>query len=259
VIDPDDREMLMSCGAALAHLTVTLRRFGYAGEVTAFPDPGERDLLATVRLGRAHTPGPGDHQLFEAIDNRHTHRAAFESRSIPDEVLAQLGRDAHRAGATLRVFTGDQDPAAIATLIGEGDRAQFNDANFRRELAAWIRPNRTRQPDGMPDYAFALRDRAAGRGEPAGKRVAIAAHFRNRASLPATSGGACQGIGPVLRRKEASLPDTTRVPGGGVCETTQEFGSHRGKYLALRPAADNWRTAADVESSRTQGTRTGTP
>jgi hypothetical protein len=158
VVDPGDRELVMSCGAALAHVTVALRHFGYAGEVAALPEPADRDLLATLGLGRAHTPRPGDHQLFEAIDNRHTHRAAFETRTIPDAVLTQLGRDTRRAGATLHVFTGDEAPAVIATLVGEGDRAQFDDAGFRRELAAWIRPNRTRRPDGMPGYAFGTSD-----------------------------------------------------------------------------------------------------
>jgi nitroreductase len=158
VVDPEDRELVMSCGAALAHVIVALRHFGYAGEVTVFPDPADRDLLATIGLGRAHTPRRGDHQLFKAIDNRHTHRAAFETRPIPDTVLTQLGRDTHRAGATLHVFTGDEAGAAIATLVAEGDRAQFDDAGFRHELAAWIRPNRTRRPDGMPGYAFGISD-----------------------------------------------------------------------------------------------------
>ncbi len=160
VVDPEDRELVMSCGAALAHLTVTLRHFGYAGRVTAFPDPADHDLLATLQLGQAHTPRPGDHQLFEAIDNRHTHRAAFENRPLPQQILAQLTRDTHPAGATLDVFTGDEK-AAIAALVGEGDRAQFNDAGFRRELAAWIRPNRTRRPDGVPGYAFGIGDLAS--------------------------------------------------------------------------------------------------
>jgi len=61
----------------------------------------------------------------------------------------------------LHVFTGDEPKAAIATLVGEGDRAQFDDASFRRELAAWIRPNRTRRPDGMPGYAFGISDLAS--------------------------------------------------------------------------------------------------
>lgn len=161
VVDPEDRELVMSCGAALSHITVALRHFGYAGDVSPFPDPADRDLLATVSLGQAHTPRPGDHQLFEAIDKRHTHRATFETRTVPHQLLAQLGRDTRRAGATLHAFTEDDQKAAIATLVGEGDRAQFSDAGFRHELATWIRPNCTRRPDGMPGYAFGISDLAS--------------------------------------------------------------------------------------------------
>lgn len=158
VVDPEDRALVISCGAALAHLTVALRHFGYAGDPTPFPDPADPDLLATVGLGRARTPEPGDHELFEAISTRHTHRAAFDSRPIPHPILEQLKRDTQQAGATVHVFIGDEPQAVLAKLVAEGDRTQFSDAGFRRELAAWVRPNRTRRPDGVPGYAFGISD-----------------------------------------------------------------------------------------------------
>ena len=161
VVDPADRERVMGCGAALAHLTVALRHFGYAGDVTPFPDPADLDLLATLRLGQAHSPRSDDLQLFEAIGHRHTHRAVFDTRPIPDQILARLGRNARLSGPDLHMLTSDDAKAAIARLVGEGDRTQFNDADFRRELASWIRPNRTRRRDGMPGYAFGIADAAS--------------------------------------------------------------------------------------------------
>jgi len=161
VVDPQDRELVMSCGAALTHLTVALRHFGHAGEVTPFPDSSDHDLLATLALGQAHTPRLDDHRLFDAIDNRHTHRAGFDDRPVARQILAQLARETHPTGAALHVITADEPKEAIAALVGEGDRAQFHDAGFRRELAAWIRPNRTRRPDGMPGYAFGIGDLAS--------------------------------------------------------------------------------------------------
>lgn len=158
VVDPEDRALVISCGAALTHLTVALRHFGYAGDPTPFPDSADPDLLATVGLGKAHTPQPGDHELFEAIDNRHTHRAAFDSRPIPHQILAQLKRDTREAGAAVHVITGGEPQAAVARLVAEGDRTQFSDGRFRRELAAWVRPNHTRRPDGVPGYAFGISD-----------------------------------------------------------------------------------------------------
>jgi len=161
VVDPENRELVMSCGAALAHLTVAMRHFGHAGDVVTLPDPTDPDLLATVGLGQAHTPRPGDHQLFRAIDMRHTHRADFETRPVRHQTLAQLERDAHRAGAAVHTVTDNETRQRIAALVGEGDRTQFDDAAFRHELATWIRPNRTRRPDGMPGYAFGISDLAS--------------------------------------------------------------------------------------------------
>ena len=158
VVDPEDRALVISCGAALAHLMVALRHFGYAGDPTPFPDPADPNLLATVGLGDTHAPEPGDRELFEAIGKRHTHRAAFESRPIPHPILEQLKRDTQETGAVVHVFTGDKPQAALAKLVAEGDRAQFSDARFRRELAAWVRPNHTRRPDGVPGYAFGISD-----------------------------------------------------------------------------------------------------
>jgi hypothetical protein len=161
VVDPEDRELVMSCGAALAHLTVALRHYGHSGDVSPFPDPSDRDLLASVGIGQPRSPGPADHELLEAIEDRHTHRAPFDHRPVPRHVLAQLRRDALHAGTTLNVCTEDESKRPIATLVREGDRAQFADARFRRELAAWMRPNRTRRPDGIPGYAFGVSDLAS--------------------------------------------------------------------------------------------------
>ena len=41
-----------------------------------------------------------------------------------------------------------------AGLIGEGDRIQMADKRFRRELASWVHPNRSRSHDGMRGYGF---------------------------------------------------------------------------------------------------------
>ena len=44
----------------------------------------------------------------------------------------------------------------LADLISQGDRIQLSDKRFRRELAAWIHPNRSKNQDGMPGYAHGM-------------------------------------------------------------------------------------------------------
>jgi hypothetical protein len=155
VVDPDGRELVMSCGAVVAHLRVALRHAGHAGEFALLPDAGRPDLLATIGFGAPHTPTADDDRLFEAIRERGTHRAPFETRGVPARTLARLGREAERFGVTLTVLTRAES-AMVSTLVAQGDRFQFGDPRFRRELAGWFRPNRTRRRDGMRGDSLGL-------------------------------------------------------------------------------------------------------
>src|ERR1044071_2504628 len=51
VVDPQYRELIMSCGAALLHLRIAIRYFGHAYTVERLPDPDDPALLARVHLG----------------------------------------------------------------------------------------------------------------------------------------------------------------------------------------------------------------
>src|SRR5438105_13745242 len=48
VADPDGREMLISCGAALFTVRLALRSLGYVPSVLVLPDPGDPLLVARV-------------------------------------------------------------------------------------------------------------------------------------------------------------------------------------------------------------------
>lgn len=164
VVDPEDRELVMSCGALLFHLRVALRRFGCRGDVRTVTREDQEHYLAPVRsipevlarvgLGEPHEPTPEELELFEAIPNRRTNRRPFEDRDVPDELLARLASAAEREGAWLETITGTARKRALADLVAEGDRRQGADPSFRSELAAWIHPSRTRSRDGMPGYAL---------------------------------------------------------------------------------------------------------
>lgn len=122
------------------------------------PQPQNPDLLARVSLGRVHAPQPDEQQLFEAISRRRTHRASFDLQSVPETVLEPLRHDAKRAGAELHVFIDKPSQERVAALVGADHRTQFEKPGFRRELASWLRRNRTRHRDGIPGYAFGVGD-----------------------------------------------------------------------------------------------------
>jgi hypothetical protein len=158
VVDPDDRELVISCGAALFQLCVALRHFGCGLRVERLSDGADPDLLARVRLSGAWDRTVEDEGLFQAIAARRTNRLPFEDRSLPEQLGATLEAAARAEGAWLHVFRTNEARTAVAELIAEADRLQMGDKRFRRELAAWLRPNWSDRGDGMPGFAMGLGD-----------------------------------------------------------------------------------------------------
>jgi iron-sulfur cluster repair protein YtfE (RIC family) len=154
VVDSDDRELLMSCGAALLHLRVAARHFGHALDIDLLPDPADHDLLARIELHEAARPTYEEKLLFWATSHRRTNRNAFEPRPLPDGFAETLARTAEEEGAWLSLVDGEAERLMLAELVSEGDRRQLHDPSFRRELAAWVHPTRKRAKDGMPSYAL---------------------------------------------------------------------------------------------------------
>ena len=103
VVDPHGRELVMSCGAALFHLRVALRYFGYSPEVELLPEASRPDWLARVHMG-ARAEIDGDTVLlFQAIPQRRTYRERFHEEAVPAALLSELEADAQAEGAWLRV------------------------------------------------------------------------------------------------------------------------------------------------------------
>lgn len=165
VVDPDDRELVISCGAALYHLRLAANHFGLAETVDLLPDDKNNpDLLAKVSFKESDDDGPihkqaqQDTSLFEAITKRRSNRSPFESRKLPDELLLSLKDVARSYSAWLDIVEDELHKNGWANLISQGDKIQLSDKKFRRELAAWIHPNRSHTRDGMPGYAHGMPD-----------------------------------------------------------------------------------------------------
>ncbi len=161
VLDPHDRELVISCGCALMNLRLSLHRFGYLGSVEPLPDSGEPDLLAVIGLGERIEPNQDDFKLFDAIPLRRTNRHLFEDKRVPDEVAELLKSATPEEEAWLCYYREPEGKYALADLIARGDRTQFGDHRFRDELARWLRPSHTADGDGIPGYGFGSRDQAA--------------------------------------------------------------------------------------------------
>jgi hypothetical protein len=156
MVDPHDRELIMSCGAALWHLQVAIRHFGRTDEVAVFPDPSDPDLLAVVQIGKPRLVKADEKAMFQATPRRHTNRLPFEKRSLSESLLDTLRRAAAEADAVLLTITDEPRRQQIAQFVWHGDRAQMTNPSFRRELASWIHPSRSVTRDGIPAHAYGL-------------------------------------------------------------------------------------------------------
>lgn len=153
VTDPDDRQLLISCGCALFHLRVAIWHFGHLDRTQLLPSPGNPELLARVSLGDEDSPTAKQEALFAAIPRRRTNRQLFRDDPLPDELKHELVKAAERESGWLQFVEERDQRNAIADLIAEGDRQQWADRHFRLELAAWLHPNNGEARDGIPNSA----------------------------------------------------------------------------------------------------------
>jgi hypothetical protein len=162
--DPDGREMLISCGAALFGLRLAIREHGYLPAVSLLPDPAAPGLLARVRFGAAAPISADERQLLSAMPRRHTFRGAFTPAPIPAALLAGLCGDAVAEDATLVLIETHARYLRLADLVYAAEREQQANAAARTELERWTRPADSTARDGIPARAFpAARRPAAGR------------------------------------------------------------------------------------------------
>jgi len=151
VVDPGDRELIMSCGCALFHLRCAMRHFGYLGPVEIFPD---RD----PDLGTQDETDVEESILFYAIPKRRTNRQPFSDDPVPGSLLITLQGAAAAEGAWLRFLRDQETKYAFADLVAEGDRIQWSNKAFRLELSRWLHSNHSPSRDGVPGYAAGIDD-----------------------------------------------------------------------------------------------------
>ncbi|MGY2002678.1 hypothetical protein [Blastococcus sp. SYSU DS1024] len=90
ITDPQQRGLIISCGAALHHLRVALLATGSASQVHRLPDPARPDHLAAVELSPAQ-PTADDLALAQAIENRRSDRRVFSTWPVPADTSRTWG------------------------------------------------------------------------------------------------------------------------------------------------------------------------
>jgi nitroreductase len=152
IVDPDNRELIISCGAALFHLKIAINYFGYQDVVKIFPTEDKPDLLARIGIGNKKLVSDKEKLLFHAILQRRTNRLPFADRQLDRSFLSELSLAASSPSTQLQIIP-DNLRQTIINLIVRGDRLQLANPLFRQELARWIRSGNSPHHDGIPIYA----------------------------------------------------------------------------------------------------------
>lgn len=145
--DPEGRDLLISCGAALHHLRVALLAAGFAGRTHRLPDPAHPHHLAAVELSPAE-PAADDLALAQAIEKRRSDRRVFSTWPVPEEFLEDLRQASVAEGVDLVVL----DPARqweVARLVERAAVEQALTPGIAQEVAAWTGRGRG-AVDGVP-------------------------------------------------------------------------------------------------------------
>ncbi|MGE2836776.1 Acg family FMN-binding oxidoreductase [Mycobacterium sp. SMC-4] len=131
--DPDGRDLMLSCGAALHHCVVALAALGWQAKIRRFPDPADADHLAALEL----YPYPAadlDVALAAAIPRRRTDRRHYSAWPVPGGDIALMGARAARAGVILRRI---DDLQALRQLVTAAASRHLADPEYLAELTTW--------------------------------------------------------------------------------------------------------------------------
>ncbi len=157
VADPDGREMMISCGAALFNVRLALRSLGFIPQTRVLPDPGQPMLVARVSWRQQAPADEFERRLSRQVLARRTHRGAFDPEPLPTDTLAALRAGAAREGAALRIVADDGRRAALAAAVETAERHLRLSGERVRELARWAPSPGSARNDGVPATCYPAR------------------------------------------------------------------------------------------------------
>lgn len=149
--DPSDRELIISCGAALFNFRVAAAARSWLAVVDEFPFPDDEDLIARISLCTTTTPDIRDAaELDAAIPRRRTVRKRFRDEPIDQSIIDALVYAAEQERCFAAPITGSARREAAADLIAEADQIEWADPVWRREISSWMHPQRRNEGFAVP-------------------------------------------------------------------------------------------------------------
>lgn len=145
--DPDARDLVISCGAALHHVRIALSAAGVRTVAHRLPNRYELMNLAAIEL-HPDPEAKADRALAAAIEHRRTDRRRYADSPLAPHHVPALARRAAEHGVLLSEVTEPGERQLLARAIVEAANVQTDDLSYAWELATWS-GERT-SSDGVP-------------------------------------------------------------------------------------------------------------
>jgi hypothetical protein len=131
--DPQRRDLMLSCGAALHHFQVAAQALGWSTRVRRAPDASDERLVASVQLSHGR-PAPDADELLAAIRERRTDRRRLTSWPVPAERLNALCMVGNQWGAQLLPVYDERAKRRLEQLTRRADVLQRRNPAYVKEL-----------------------------------------------------------------------------------------------------------------------------
>ncbi|MDT5138755.1 MAG: hypothetical protein QOD58_3017 [Mycobacterium sp.] len=198
--DKMGREAYISCGAVLDHLGVAIAAAGWTAKVDRFPDPNNRDHLASIDFGPMSLVTDGQRRRADAILHRRTDRLPFTEPRNWKHLLPVL-RDAVDNGTVhLDVIPEDLRPE-LARASRMTESLRFYDTSYHTELDWWT--GHFENTDGIPRSSLVSAEENA--RVDVGRAFAVGPHNERHAGI-----GSDQSIVLVLSTDHDTPDDALR-------------------------------------------------
>jgi len=157
--DPDGRDLVLSCGAALHHLKVAAAAAGWGAEIRHLPDPCNDGHLANISF-RPEPVSPAARAAAAALKQRRTDRRSPADSPMPREQLDHLLALGPPAGVTIVAVLSHRVRTELLQLLSDADERQRESRAYVDEIVRWT--DRA-DGEGIPSSHLLRRDSRLGR------------------------------------------------------------------------------------------------
>ena len=162
ISDPTNRHLYIALGCVIENFCIAADYYGLTSVLQYFPsefsDATVKILLHSPSLS-ASSSKSDDHPIFSILKRR-SNRNIYEDRIPQPEILEGFKKMAYEKSSICFV-TDHAQKIAIARFLVDWREKEFDNKEFRREMARYKRNNFTRSYIGMPGFTMGFKNFAS--------------------------------------------------------------------------------------------------